>query len=311
MGGSTFRVVEHLGEEVPLGLLDSLRLLELVHGLLAFLLGGRFLGAFLGLSNIKGLVGLLVELFSLHILKFAVDIVCEVLFLNALPLVAVSLCRVEGETDLILRELAVLAERVQTHHVLHLLRRERLRLDLGPDTFVAHVLLIVGLAFFFAVLFLLLVLFLELLLLLETVLAVESVPDSVVVRINEQARVVLEADGQVRTKARHFEEVDTWLSNDLLDEDVLEVLALDRVPLLVHLVLEDVEGETTLFVKNLVHKELVLFVCMGEVDDFLRGVVDVGLIIIVVRDRLLRGHELADIDGRRTRVFLEVIGQVL
>jgi len=148
-------------------------------------------------------------------------------------------------------------------------------------------------------------------LLLLELLASEGARDTVIVGINEEARVVLEADGQVGTEAGHFEEVDTGFAHDFLNQDVVKFVFLNRVALLVELVLEDVEGEAASLGKDLFDDELVLFVGVRKVDDLVASIVDVRDVVVLIGDFLLGGDELADVDSRGVCVLLQVVRQIL
>ena len=134
------RVVEHLGEEVPLSLLDSLRLLELIHGLLTLLVGSCLLGSLLRLGDVQSLVRLLVGLLEGHAVEPSVDVSAQVVVLDAFPLIPKLLHRVESAAYLLWGELTVLPHRVDADHILDLGRGEGLWLDLGPVALVSHVL---------------------------------------------------------------------------------------------------------------------------------------------------------------------------
>lgn len=142
MLNSSLRIVEHLGQEVPLGLLDSLRLLELIHRFLAFLVSSCFLSTFLSLSGIKSIVYLPIDLLTLHVLQLAINISAQVLVLDTLPLATVLLASVKSTADLLFSELTVLSHRVEAHDVLNFLGREGLWFDIWPVSFVSHVLCI-------------------------------------------------------------------------------------------------------------------------------------------------------------------------
>ena len=163
----SFRIVEHLGEEVPLGLLDGLRFLEFVQRLLSILMRGCLLSTLLSFCGVQCIVDLPVDLFSLHIHKLAIDVSAQVIVLNSFPLVAISLACIEGLADLFRSELTVLAHRVDANNVLNLMSCKGLRFDLGPVALVSHILSfrIISKNLLFAVILFLLVLALLLFLL--------------------------------------------------------------------------------------------------------------------------------------------------
>ena len=86
-----FGIVEHLGQEVPLGLLDGLRLLEFIQRLLSILMRGCLFSALFSFCEVQCIVDLPVDLLSLHIHKLAIDVTAQVVVLNAFPLVTISL----------------------------------------------------------------------------------------------------------------------------------------------------------------------------------------------------------------------------
>lgn len=122
--------MEHLREQIPLKFLDKGLLLVLLYGIVAFLHGECLLSALLHFSIIERLIVLLVIVLCFHVIKFAIDVLLQVLLLNPLPLISVELDGVESETDLFLGVLPILAHRVQADHILDLLRLEGFRLDL-------------------------------------------------------------------------------------------------------------------------------------------------------------------------------------
>ena len=63
--------------------------------------------------------------------------------------------------------------------------------------------------------------------------------------------------------------------------------------------------------QDLVNHKFVLLVRMQEVNDFIRGLVNMGLVIISINDGLFGGDKLADVDGRGICVFFQVISQFL
>ena len=132
-------------------------LCKLLEGFLAFLDSGGLLGTSLSLSSIEGFVDFLEQLFSVHIVNLTIDIGAEILRFNTLPFVLVVLSAVEGELDLLLGELAVLAHRVQTNDILNLLGLIRLDLNFGPTTLIPGILLSIILLFFSLFLLLLVV----------------------------------------------------------------------------------------------------------------------------------------------------------
>ena len=146
---------------------------------------------------------------------------------------------------------------------------------------------------------------------LHAVAAVQGILDTVIVGLNREARVVLEADGQIAAETRHFVEVDTRLTHDLFNEDMVEFLRLNRLASFINLVLEDVEGQTIALAEHLIDQELVLLVGVGETNDFLTSFIDMSLIVVTVFDELLWCHELTNVHSRGFRELLEVVRQVL
>ena len=136
----SLRIVEHLCEEVPLSLLDSLRFLEFIHGFLTLLVSSRLLSSLLCLGNVQSLIGLFVSLFEGHAVKPTVDISAQIIVLDALPLIPELLDRIKSATDLLWGELTVLAHRVDADDVLNLGRGEGLRFDLLPIALISHIL---------------------------------------------------------------------------------------------------------------------------------------------------------------------------
>ena len=104
-----FGVVEHLGKEIPLRLLNSLLLLEFVHRLLTLLLLDGIFGALVCLGYVDGLVVFSVLLLSLHVVHLSGDIGGEVLGLDSHPFGTVHLGGVEGESNLFRGELTILS----------------------------------------------------------------------------------------------------------------------------------------------------------------------------------------------------------
>lgn len=166
-------------------LFNGLSFLELIHRFLTFLLSCRLFSSLLCSCNVESLIRFFVDTLSVHIVHLALNVFAQVLLFDALPLVAVKLCRVQSVLDLFLSELSVLAHRVQAHNILNLLRSEGLGFDLRPVSIVSGVLLIVGFALFFAVLFLFCMLLLLLFLLFQSVLHAKGISDSVVVSVHE------------------------------------------------------------------------------------------------------------------------------
>ena len=273
------------------------------------MLDGLF-SAFLSFSDVESLVSLLVDTLSLHVLDLAADVTAEVGFLNAFPLVTIKLGCVESETDLICSELTILSKSVQADHILDLLGGEGLGLDLRPVSRVGHILGVVSLALLSSVFLLLIVFTLLVLLLFLAILDAQSILHTVVVGLNEQARVVLEADGHVRSEAGHLEEMDAGFTHDFLDQNVLKVIRLDRVAVIIDLVVKDIESEATALVQHLVDEETVLLVRVREMDELL-SLIDVSHIVISVLDGLLWRHKLADIDSRCIGECLQVISEIL
>ena len=83
--------------------------LHLVHGLsLAFLKLDSLFGFLLGLSSVHRLVILAVIALSLHVVELTINVPGQVLLFNPLPFVTIQADGVEGVTDLLSRELAIL-----------------------------------------------------------------------------------------------------------------------------------------------------------------------------------------------------------
>ena len=253
----------------------------------------------------------LVDALCLHIVELAVDILLQVLLLDADPLIAVQSCRFKSVTDLIFRELSVLSECVQADDVLHLLCSEGLCGDLRPLARIVGVLLIIGLALLFTLLFFLFVLTLLFLLLLQPLSNTQRVANAIVVGLNTQARLVLKSDCHVRTEAGNLEEVDALLTHDFIDDHMRQLFLGNDLALFVQLVFEDVESEALLLSKDLVYEELVLFIRMREEHNLLPSLINVSSIIITVFDSFLGCDQLADVDSTGVTELLQVVGQVL
>ena len=179
------RIVEHLGEQVPLVLLQLQVPLHLVHRLsLALLELDRLLGFLFGLGRVQRLVVLAIVALGLHVVELTINVPRQVLFLNSFPLVAIQANRVEGVTDLLRRELAILPQGVQTDHILHFGGSVRLGLDLRPIARIVLVGLLICETFVLALLLLLEVLLLGFLLGGTIFTALECVLHTIVVGLN-------------------------------------------------------------------------------------------------------------------------------
>lgn len=163
----SFRIVEHLGGQIPLVFFERLIALEFFQRLLSFLQLYSLFSSLFGFSCVHWVMSLLVNAFSFHIVKLTVDILLQVLFLNADPLITVELHRFEGVTDLILCKLSVLSECVKADDILYLLSKERLCRDFRPDARIVSVFLIISFALFLTLLLFLLMLTLLLFLILQ------------------------------------------------------------------------------------------------------------------------------------------------
>ena len=152
---------------------------------------------------------------------------------------------------------------------------------------------------------------LELFLFLYTLTAAKSISDSIVVGLDEQARVVLKSDRHVRAQFWHFEEMNSGLSDNLLDENVRQIIGLDNIAFFVNLILEDIKGQTTTLVEDLIDQELMLRVGVREVDLLFSTILDVSLIIVTIVDCLLRCDQFSNVDSGRVSVLLQVICQLL
>jgi len=97
----TIWIVEHLGQQIPLVFLDSLRFLEFIHWFLAFLLGGSLFSACLSSGDVQSLVGLFVNALSLHVGKLELNVFGQIIRLNSLPFVAVKLGGVKSVLDFV------------------------------------------------------------------------------------------------------------------------------------------------------------------------------------------------------------------
>ena len=309
----SFGIVEHLGEEVPLGLLDGLRFLEFIQRLLSILMRGCLLSTLFSFCGVQCIVDLPVDLFSLHIHKLAIDIAAQVVVLNAFPLVAISLASIESAANLFRRELTVLTHRVDTNDILNLMSCEGLRFDLGPVALVSHILSlrIVSKNLLFAVLLFLLVLALQLFLLRQLFFNIDCVSHAIVVRLNHKARVILQTNCEVGAELWHLEEVDARLTDYFLHEHMGQVFLLDFFALFINLVSEDVKGEAAALGEDLVDEELVLSVGVGEMDLLLAAILNVCLVIVSVSDGFLRRDKLANVDSGSVAVSLQVVRQLL
>ena len=248
------RIVKHLGQEVPFGFFDSLRLLEFVHGLLSILMRGCFLSTFLSLGCVQRIVDLPVDLLSLHVLELTVDISAQVIVLDALPLVTISLHSVEGQANLIRRELTVLTHRVDTNHILNLLGRKGLWLDLGPIARVPFInsIWVISDQLLYAVILGLFVFLLCLFLLHQFIFDSHRISHAVVVRLNEKARVIFQTNCQVGAELWHLEEVDARLADYFFDQHMVEVFLLDNFTVFICVFVEYVEGQAVALGEDLI-----------------------------------------------------------
>ena len=151
MHDGAFRVIEHLREVVPLASSEKLAFLELIHGLNAFFVSDSFFSALFSFSVVQALIGFSVSLIGGHTVKFFLNITAQILALNSLPLITVSLDSIEGQADLLRREFTILAKSIKTDHVLDVVSSEWLRFDLWTVELSVLILLIVGLALLLSV----------------------------------------------------------------------------------------------------------------------------------------------------------------
>ena len=105
--------------------------------------------------------------------------------------------------------------------------------------------------------------------------------------------------------------MNSGLSDNLLDENVRQIIGLDNIAFFVNLILEDIKGQTTTLVEDLIDQELMLRVGVREVDLLFSTILDVSLIIVTIVDCLLRCDQFADVDSGRASVLLQVIRQLL
>ena len=108
---------------------------------------------------------LLVNFVFLCLVKFALDIASQILFLRSFPLFAEVFHRVQSKVNFFLCEGTILSHGIQTHHKLLSLFLERAGLDVRPLARVVNVFCLVGFALFLPFSFLLFVLPFQLLLL--------------------------------------------------------------------------------------------------------------------------------------------------
>ena len=283
---SSFRVVEHLGEQIPLGLLHSLVLLEFIKRLSTFLLCGSFLSSLLHLSNIKSLIGLLVSLFSLGVGHFLGNIGLQIVVLDSLPFFTVGFGGLKSKFDLISSEFTVLTESVDAENVGDFLSSERLRDNLWTDIWLVDIFLTVGFSFVLEVLLLIVPLLLFFLLFLDFSFNSLSISKCSVISFLIEARVILKSNSKVTSKSWHLVEVDSGLSNNFLDKNVLKIFIDNWLTLVIGSwsIVEHIKSESFGLFEDFVDKEIVLRVGMGEMDDLLTRVIDVGSVIIVVGD---------------------------
>ena len=90
--------------------------------------------------------------------------------------------------------------------------------------------------------------------------------------------------------------MDALLTDNFLDDDMLELLLGDDLAFFINLVFEDVESKTLLLSEDLVDKEIMLIICMREENNLLSSFINVSLVIITVLDGFLRCNKFADVD---------------
>ena len=288
-----------------------MRLGKLIEGLFALLIVGCELSSLVSLCNVEGLMDFLEELFSFHVIQLSINICAEVFVLDALPLVSVILGAVKSEFDLLWSELSVLAHSIQADNILQFFGQVRLSFDLRPVAVVSRIFMTICLNVFLSLPLLIFMINLCHLLLSNSVSAAESVSNSLVIRLNRQARVVLHSDCHVRAQSRHLEEVHTRLTHDFLDQDVIKLVCLNWLSFLIHLVIEDVKCEATSLGQHLVDQERVLFIRMREVNDFIFFIIDMRLVIVSFLDGFFGAHQFANVDCRSICKPFEVICQLL
>ena len=74
---------------------------------------------------------------------------------------------------------------------------------------------------------------------------------------------------------------------------------------------KDIESKTFTLFKCLIDQETVLSVSMREMDALIACLIDVGLVIVSIFNRLLGLNKLSDVDCLRACVLLQVICEVL
>lgn len=74
---------------------------------------------------------------------------------------------------------------------------------------------------------------------------------------------------------------------------------------------EDIKGQALIFLKAAVNKEFLAFSGVAEIEDLRRFVINVGLIVITLLNRLLWGNKFADVDSRCTGEILKMVDKVL
>lgn len=200
-------------------LLESLGLLLFIKGLFSFLSLNALLSFGSKLSVVDFLMLGLVGSIKLHSLDLALDIGFKVLFLKPFPPVAVHLDTTEGVLLLVISELTVLSTSVQANNKLHLGLLVRASLDLGPLLIFWYVIRsVIVLSFLISHRSSGLIEF-SLFFFLQTkfVLYVYHVLNSCIERSFIKARVVLEFDGQVRSKSGDLVVVHARLTNNFFD----------------------------------------------------------------------------------------------
>ena len=91
--------------------------------------------------------------------------------------------------------------------------------------------------------------------------------------------------------------MNTRFTHNLLNEDVIEFLRLDRLACFIDLVFENIESKALFLLKCLINEELVAFIGVREQNDLLAVLIDMGLVVGILLDRLLWGDKFADVNS--------------
>ena len=208
---------------------------------------------------------------------------------------------VESQADLFRRKFTILTQSVQANDVLDVVGSEWLGFDLWSVIRSILIGLVVSVALLFSI-SLSIVMIPSLFLLLHlTLMDTQIVLNACVISLNRETRLVLKLNGEIGTEARHSEEVDSGLSDDLLDKDMIGIFIYWFLNLLSFncfgylFWFEDIKGKTIVFAESGVNNELVLLIGMCEVYDLITFVINVGRVIIVIFDFLLGCNKFANI----------------